>query len=179
MMGAVLWLSWFPVGAEVTLQQERCGQYGTVDGKYRCIAIAASIINLVATPERYDGKTIQIYGYLDLEFESTAIYLDQKSSPNEGIWLNWGKSYPEWTEETVAEWRLPYNYWRCMYNNKKITVRGTYSMKPDGHMIAAYPGSIHVDNIDDLFGEHDAAREKKCQSILNPKTASKKPKVSP
>jgi len=30
-----------------------------------------SLINLIATPEKYNGKRIQVIGYLHLEFEST------------------------------------------------------------------------------------------------------------
>ncbi len=37
-----------------------------------------SLIRLIATPEKYDGKTIQVIGYLHLEFEGDAIYLIRK-----------------------------------------------------------------------------------------------------
>jgi hypothetical protein len=33
-----------------------------------------SLVQLIATPERYDGKTIRLIGYLNLEFEGNAIY---------------------------------------------------------------------------------------------------------
>ena len=33
-----------------------------------------SLIRLIATPEKYDGKRIQVIGYLHIEFEGTAIY---------------------------------------------------------------------------------------------------------
>ena len=34
-----------------------------------------SIIHLIATPERYDGKAVRLSGWFVYEFESTAIYL--------------------------------------------------------------------------------------------------------
>jgi hypothetical protein len=33
-----------------------------------------SLVQLIATPERYDGKTVRLIGYLHLEFEGDAIY---------------------------------------------------------------------------------------------------------
>ena len=55
------------------------------------IPIDCSIINLVATPERYAGKRIRTYGYVVAEFEGTAIYLSADDMRNRtsvnGIWL--------------------------------------------------------------------------------------------
>lgn len=36
-----------------------------------------SIVQLIATPEKYDGKVIQVVGFLRLEFEGNAIYLHE------------------------------------------------------------------------------------------------------
>ena len=34
-----------------------------------------SLVQLIATPERYDGKRVMVIGYLRLEFEGNALYL--------------------------------------------------------------------------------------------------------
>jgi hypothetical protein len=34
-----------------------------------------SLIQLIATPERYHGKFVEVIGYMNLEFEGNAIYL--------------------------------------------------------------------------------------------------------
>jgi hypothetical protein len=36
-----------------------------------------SIVQLIATPEKYDGKVVQVMGFLRLEFEGDAIYLHE------------------------------------------------------------------------------------------------------
>jgi hypothetical protein len=37
-----------------------------------------SIIQLVAAPERFDGKSVRVIGYLDIRFEGTALYLHRE-----------------------------------------------------------------------------------------------------
>ena len=36
---------------------------------------SVSLIRLIANPEKYHGKKIQVTGYINLEFEGDAIYL--------------------------------------------------------------------------------------------------------
>jgi len=38
---------------------------------------AVSIVQLIANPEKYDGKVVQVTGFLRLEFEGNAIYLHE------------------------------------------------------------------------------------------------------
>ena len=37
-----------------------------------------SLVKLIANPEKYNGKRIQVIGYLHLEFEGNAIYLHEE-----------------------------------------------------------------------------------------------------
>jgi hypothetical protein len=46
-----------------------------------------SIINLIATPEKYEGKRIRTEGVATIGFESTAIYLSSESAIN-GVGVN-------------------------------------------------------------------------------------------
>ena len=54
-------------------------------------SIDVSLIQLISSPERYNGKPIRLIGFLRLEFEGNALYLHQEdfehSLPN-GIWIN-------------------------------------------------------------------------------------------
>jgi hypothetical protein len=51
-----------------------------------------SMIKLIANPEKYDGKRIQVIGYLNLEFEGDALYLHQtdflESITKNGLWVD-------------------------------------------------------------------------------------------
>ena len=55
-----------------------------------------SIVNLIATPEKYDGKLVRIFGFVKLEFEGTGIYLTEADLKNylgkNGLWLDGIKS---------------------------------------------------------------------------------------
>ena len=55
---------------------------------------SCSIINLIVTPERYDGKRIETWGVARMEFEGTAIYISSESAEHRarvnGIYLALG-----------------------------------------------------------------------------------------
>jgi hypothetical protein len=46
-----------------------------------------SLIQLIANPEKYDGKQVQVVGFLRLEFEGDALYLHEDDYKN-GIYGN-------------------------------------------------------------------------------------------
>lgn len=50
-----------------------------------------SLVKLIANPEVYNGKTVQIIGYLNLEFEGNAVYLHREDYENgltgNGFWV--------------------------------------------------------------------------------------------
>lgn len=51
-----------------------------------------SVVQLIANPERYDGKHIQLIGFLRIEFEGTAIYLHredyEQGIARNALWIN-------------------------------------------------------------------------------------------
>lgn len=53
---------------------------------------AVSLVALIASPERYDGKKVQVIGYVVLEFEGTAVYLHEEDAKHmltsNGLWLD-------------------------------------------------------------------------------------------
>lgn len=84
-----------------------------------------SLIRLIATPERYDGKVIQVEGFLNLEFEGNAIYLHKEDYENSlcenGFWVNFSDEI-KLTKKTID------------YNKKYVIIIGTFDMKSNGHM---------------------------------------------
>lgn len=52
------------------------------DKRYEDMSISVSIINLIATPEKYHDKKVLISGFLNIEFESDYIYLNKSDFEN-------------------------------------------------------------------------------------------------
>ncbi len=84
-----------------------------------------SIIKLISTPEKYDGKQVQVIGYLNLEFEGNAIYLHKedysKGISQNGFWVNLSKEIAE--KKKLED-----------YNKKYVIIVGTFDMNARGHM---------------------------------------------
>jgi hypothetical protein len=52
----------------------------------------AAVVQLITTPERFEGKRIRVAGYLHLEFEGNGLYAHQEdfehSLYKNGLWIN-------------------------------------------------------------------------------------------
>ncbi|MGN6181494.1 MAG: hypothetical protein ACTHNW_20090 [Mucilaginibacter sp.] len=90
----------------------------------------ASIINLVATPERYDKKVVRVVGFLNLEFEANAIYLN-KEDCSLGIDKN-----AVWIDTNNID---SADYHHC--NHQYVILEGTFIMANKGHR-DSYSGAI-------------------------------------
>lgn len=94
-----------------------------------------SLIKLIATPEKYDSKTIQVIGYLHLEFEGNALYLHKEDFENSltenAFWVNFSKKLTK--KINIMD-----------YNDKYVIIIGTFKMDSKGHM-GLFGGTI--DNI--------------------------------
>jgi len=86
-------------------------------------ATDASIIQLVANPERYHGKFVRVIGFVHLEFEGNAIYLHREDFEN-GLDKNslWLSVADEIRKESAK------------YNDKYVLVEGTFNSQNRGHM---------------------------------------------
>jgi hypothetical protein len=82
---------------------------------------AASIVQMLANPERYDGRRVRTFGYIHLEFEGNAIYLHQEDERNSlsanGLWVS-----------------LTPGISRHDCNDSYVLVEGTFSASDRGHM---------------------------------------------
>lgn len=95
-----------------------------------------SIIDLISNPEKYHGKRVQLIGFLNVEFEGTAIYFHQedfnKSITKNGIWVSFdNKMYEKINNEDL--------------NQTYVILAGTFNMKEKGHfgLWSGYIGQIY------------------------------------
>jgi hypothetical protein len=84
-----------------------------------------SMINLIATPEKYDKKMVILEGFLVLEFEGDAIYLSEEDAKHaiskNGIWL----SLDSKNENKILE------YYK--HNKSYVLVEGIFDAEMLGH----------------------------------------------
>ncbi len=107
---------------------------GTSDGEYD-----VSLIKLIANPEKYNGKTIQVIGYLNLEFEGNAIYLHKEDYENgltrNGFWVDFSKDIQ--SKKTLKD-----------YSKRYVIIVGTFDMKELGHMSLFGGGFKNISRLD-------------------------------
>ena len=89
-----------------------------------------SMIQLIADPQRFEGKTIRVIGFLRLEFEGNAVYLHREDFEKlifqNGVWI-------ELTDSQLKT--------SAKLNNGYVIIEGTFSSTEKGHF-ATWPGSI-------------------------------------
>lgn len=85
--------------------------------------INVSLVQLLATPDKFHGKFVRVIGYLHLEFEGNGLYLHredyQSAIPKNGIWF-------EGTGETMKK---PKDF-----SDRYVLVEGTFDAKSQGHL---------------------------------------------
>ena len=81
-----------------------------------------SLVQLIANPDRYDRKPVQVTGYCSLEFEGLAIYLhrddERYGNTKNAVWLDLSEDLLR-----TAEFRKGH----CL-------VKGVFNAKDEGHM---------------------------------------------
>ena len=97
-------------------------------------AVDVSLIQLIATPEKYHGKRVRLEGFLRLEFEGNAIYLHREDYEHRiaknGLWVDATKE---------------------MYKDRKkmdlhyVLIEGVFNAKSHGHM-GLFSGEIEKIN---------------------------------
>ena len=82
-----------------------------------------TMIQLIATPEKYHEKLIRVIGVGNLEFEGDYLWFSKEDLiyyTDQRIWLSWG------------ERAIPYEEARA-YNGKYVLVEGIFNMCRNGH----------------------------------------------
>jgi hypothetical protein len=106
-------------------------------------AESVSMVQLIATPEKFDGKAIQVVGFLRLEFEGNALYLHREDYDH-GIYRN-----ALWIE-------FPHDQDGDKVNGRYVFVQGTFRAKLHGHM-DLFSGTIS--DAASLFAPHLERRD--------------------
>ena len=94
-------------------------------------AIDVSIVQLLATPEKYDGKLVRVIGVGNLEFEGDYLSLNKEDyaySAGNSIWIELGEKAISYNEAKE-------------YNGKYVIVEGFFDKNDRGHL-AMFCGSI-------------------------------------
>jgi len=113
-------------------------QYGSVQEYGKILHV--SLINLIATPEKYHKKWVRVQGVAKFEFEGNALFLhqeDYKAGTKNAVWLSPDAATLKVDEATLAK----------DFNSKYVLVEGIFDMNDHGHM-DLFSGSIsHVSRI--------------------------------
>lgn len=96
---------------------------------------SVSLINLIATPERYHGKWVRVEGICNFEFEGNALYLSRDDRRHgftkNAIWASW--------DTLGAE---PYDpRFMFKFDGRHVLVEGYFDMRDHGHM-GLFSGAI-------------------------------------
>lgn len=89
-----------------------------------------TLVQLIATPAKFDGKLIRVIGFLRLEFEGNVLYFHREDYENSilgnGIWV---EVLPEMSKQSAT------------LNMHYVLLEGVFSSKEHGHM-DAWRGTI-------------------------------------
>ena len=101
-----------------------------------------SLIKLISNPENFHGKRIRVTGYLNLEFEGDAIYLNnidyEYGIYENAVWVNFADKI-DMDNQLNPSQNLKY------FNHKFVIIEGTFNKNAKGHM-SLFAGEI--ENID-------------------------------
>ena len=82
-----------------------------------------SMVQLLATPERFDGKLVRVFGFLRLAFEGDALYLHREDD-TQGLTRN-----ALWVDRTEAMERE-----QEKLNAHYVLIEATFDAEDTGHM---------------------------------------------
>ncbi|GAA4317695.1 hypothetical protein [Flaviaesturariibacter amylovorans] len=84
-----------------------------------------SLVQLIANPEKYDGKKIQVIGFLQVQFEGNAVYLHEEDYrhgiSSNGFWVSFSDKLRR--HRKVGQ-----------YSNRYVILIGTFRADRRGHM---------------------------------------------
>jgi hypothetical protein len=85
-------------------------------------SLVVSMIQLIATPEKYQGKRVRMLAFLRIEFEGNALYLHKEDYQHllygNGLWIDLPKGISNGKE----------------LNNRYVLVEGLFDGTQKGHM---------------------------------------------
>ena len=109
--------------SDTLLLSLRCG---TRDANGRCLLWNPSLVELLTRPELYHGKRVRVIGFVNLEFEGTALYLSredwEQSIFRNGVWLGGSTEVPRDSGRAVPS-----------PHRRFAVVEGTFNATNSGH----------------------------------------------
>jgi hypothetical protein len=97
------------------------------------------LINLIATPERYNGRAIFVQGFVRIGVENQSICLTRDpASTRDCIWLNIDAG-PYDTDADINRVTSTLKRWKVL-NGKMVTVQGVFDSEDTGHLGASSGG---------------------------------------
>jgi hypothetical protein len=118
--------------------------------------IDVSMVQLIATPERFDGQLIRVIGFLHLEFEGNALYLHETdfchSISANAIWV--GVDWPP-DDKYMAR------------SNSYVLLEGVFDARSRGHM-GMFAGSVR--NISRFAGWNVDTEPHRCDPRMYART---------
>lgn len=100
-----------------------------------------TMVQLIATPERYDGKLVRVIGVGNLEFEGNCLSLSKEDRGQHDIWLELGERATPYTEAQA-------------YNGEWVIVEGFFDKDDHGHF-GMFRGAIKNISRYELWGPFD------------------------
>ncbi|HKA08570.1 MAG TPA: hypothetical protein VKD71_15030 [Gemmataceae bacterium] len=84
--------------------------------------LAVSLIQLIATPDAFDGKHVRVQGFVRIEHEGSAVYLHREDAEHmltkNGLWLAASDAAPEGSKEAEVKDRYALIEGRFIAKNK-------------------------------------------------------------
>ena len=102
--------------------------------------LRVSLVQLLATPERYNGKTVQVTGYLHLQFEDTALYFSKEDAQygSNALWVGFANDVKLETDGNPSRRkRLKLSSFDCRH----VLVQGVFDSSVRGHL-GSFPGGV-------------------------------------
>ncbi len=109
----------------------------TAEKRQKEIPINVSIIRLIGSPEKYDGKRVTLRGFLKIEFEGDALYLHREDY--ERALLANSIALPLSNDQIRAFKK---------YDRRYVTVEGVFSRCDETRFVCNYSGFLKVIAID-------------------------------
>ena len=98
----------------------------TLNSEARCAPQSVSIVQLIATPERFDGKRVKFIGFVHMELESSEVYLHREDSEHRlvsnGVYVDLRE---EWAKHHTA------------LNDRYVLLEGTFRAQGGGKVSGA------------------------------------------
>ena len=116
------------------------GQEGKMSNKVNYTpVIDCSLVNLIATPQKYHNQKVRVVGFAVKEFEEQALYLSEIDArehiSQNGVWLS--------LEDATVKTLKP-----KMLNRKYVIVMGIFDMNMYGHGALNAGGIKQIERLD-------------------------------